>query len=248
MKQKGGGGLLVLSLMMKIIKKPAIEDIVFDIQNNVGDKEGFIAQYRPFIRKSISSVCRRYITEQDDEYSIGLFAFNQAIEQYSYKKGKSFLAFAELLIKRDVIDYIRKESRHNLVFLKEDQQEEMVEMQASLTEYMKEMENSNRKEEILHFQSVLDEFKITFVELAKESPKHRDTREHLIEIAKIIIKEEKMIEELFRKKKLPLKQIEPRVRASRKTLERHRKYIIAMCIIFANNYTYILDYIRGGEE
>ena len=38
-------------------------------------------------------------------------------------------------------------------------------MQVSLTEYMKEMENSNRKEEILHFQSVLAEFKITFSEL-----------------------------------------------------------------------------------
>lgn len=39
------------------------------------------------------------------------------------------------------------------------------------------------------------------------------------------------MEELFQKKKLPLKHIEPRVRVSRKTLERHRKYIIAMCII-----------------
>ena len=59
-------------------------------------------------------------------------------------------------------------------------------MQVSLTEYMKEIENGNRKEEILHFQSVLAEFKITFSELAKESPKHRDTREHLIEIVKMI--------------------------------------------------------------
>ena len=201
---------------MKVVKKSTIEDVVLNVQKNEEDKEAFIAQYRPFIRKSISAVCRRYITEQDDEYSIGLFAFHQAIEQYSYKKGKSFLLFAELLIKRDVIDYIRKESRHNLIFLKEDQQEETMEVQAALTEYMKEMENSNRKE-------------------------------HLIGIVKIIIKEEKMIEELFRKKKLPLKQIEPHVRTSRKTLERHRKYIIAMCIIFVNNYIYIQEYIRGGQ-
>ncbi|KFJ83940.1 RNA polymerase sigma factor sigI domain protein [Bacillus anthracis] len=81
---------------------------------------------------------------------------------------------------------------------------------------MKEIENGNRKEEILHFQSVLADFKITFSELAKESPKHRDTREHLIEIVKVIIKEEEMMEELFRKKKLPLKHIEPRVRVSPK--------------------------------
>ncbi|GAB6546757.1 RNA polymerase sigma factor SigI [Bacillus luti] len=236
-----------MSLVMKILRNPKVEDIVCNIQNDEGDKEAFIVQYQPFIRESISSVCRRYITEQDDEYRIGLFAFNKAIEQYSYKKGNSFLAFAELLIKRDVIDYIRKKSKHNLVYLNADKQVGTLETQVSHTEYMKEIENSNRKEEILHFHRVLTEFKISFSELAKESPKHRDTREHILEIVKIIIKEEEMMEELFRKKKLPLKQIEPRVRVSRKTLERHRKYIIAMCIIFANNYIYILDYIRGEK-
>ncbi|GAB6571905.1 RNA polymerase sigma factor SigI [Bacillus cereus] len=225
-----------MSLVMKILRNPKIEDVVCNLQYNEGEKKAFIEQYQPFIRESISAVCRRNITEQDDEYRIGLFAFNKAIEQYSYKKGNSFLAFAELLIKRDVIDYIRKKSKHNPVFLKE-----------SHTEYMKEIENSNRKEEILHFHRVLTEFKISFSELAKESPKHRDTRDHVLEIVKTIIQEEEMMEELFRKKKLPLKQIEPRVRVSRKTLERHRKYIIAMCIIFANNYIYILDYIRGEK-
>ena len=82
--------LPVLSLVMKILRKPKIEDIVCNIQNNEEDKEAFIVQYQPFIRKSISSVCRRYITEQDDEYSIGLFAFNEAIEQYSYKRENLF--------------------------------------------------------------------------------------------------------------------------------------------------------------
>lgn len=113
---EGGREITSVEFSNEDLKKTKIEDIVFNIQNNGGDKEAFIVQYQPFIRKSISSVCRRYITEQDDEYSIGLFAFNEAIEQYSYKKGKSFLAFANLLIKRDVIDYIRKESKHNLVF------------------------------------------------------------------------------------------------------------------------------------
>ena len=86
LKQKEAERSPVLSLVMKILRKPKIEDIVCNIQNNGEDKEAFIVQYQPFIRKSISSVCRRYITEQDDEYSIGLFAFNEAIEQYSYKK------------------------------------------------------------------------------------------------------------------------------------------------------------------
>ena len=112
---EGGERLPVLSLVMKILRKPKIEDIVCNIQNNEEDKEAFIVQYQPFIRKSISSVCRRYITEQDDEYSIDCLRLTKQLNSI-HIKGKSFLAFVDLLIKRDVIDYIRKESKHNLVF------------------------------------------------------------------------------------------------------------------------------------
>ncbi|WP_342048700.1 RNA polymerase sigma-I factor [Bacillus sp. OTU530] len=237
----------MLSLLLRAIKpKRVTEEIVTRLQAGEGDKEAFLAQYQPFVRKVVSNVCKRYITEQDDEYSIGLFAFHQAIEKYSYEKGKSFFAFAELLIKRDVIDYIRKEVRHNLVFLKEEQEEEnLIDMQGSLSEYLKEIENESRKEEIFHFQKVLDEFHISFSDLVRNSPKHHDTREHVIEISQIVVQDEQMLHELFQKKRVPLKQLESRVRVSRKTLERHRKYIIAMCIIFSNEYTYIKEYIKG---
>lgn len=237
----------MLSLLLKAIKrKEGVEETVLCLQTGEGDKNAFIAQYQPFVRKIVSSVCKRYITEQDDAYSIGLFAFHQAIEKYSNRKGKSFLAFAGLLIKRDVIDYIRKEMRQNLVFLKEDQQEEnLIDMQVSLSEYLKELENENRKQEIFHFQKVLEEFRISFTDLVNVSPKHCDTREHLIEIAQIVVQDEQMLQELFQKKRLPLKQLENRVSVSRKTLERHRKYIIAMCIISSGDYTYIKEYIKG---
>lgn len=237
----------MLSLLLQAIKPKRItEEIVARLQAGEGDKEAFLAQYQPFVRKVVSNVCKRYITEQDDEYSIGLFAFHQAIEKYSYEKGKSFFPFAELLIKRDVIDYIRKEVRQNLVFLEEEQQEkDLIDMQVSLTEYLKEIEHENRKEEIFHFQKVLDEFRISFTDIVNDSPKHRDTREYLTGIAQIVVQDEQMLRELFQKKRVPLKQLESRVRVSRKTLERHRKYIIAMCIIFSNEYTYIKEYVKG---
>ncbi|MFB9758084.1 RNA polymerase sigma-I factor [Ectobacillus funiculus] len=237
----------MLTLLLKAIKpKERIEEVVLRLQTGEGDSNAFIAQYQPFVRKVVSNVCKRYITEQDDAYSIGLFAFHQAIEKYSYKKGKSFLAFAGLLIKRDVIDYIRKELRQNLVFLKEDQQEQnLIDTQFSFSEYLNKLENETRKEEIFHFQKVLEEFRISFTDLVSVSPKHSDTREHLIEIAQTIVQDEQMLQELFQKKRLPLKQLESRVRASRKTLERHRKYIIAICIISSSDYTHIKEYVKG---
>ena len=46
-----------------------------------------IDSYKPFIAKTVSSVCKRYIHESDDEFSIGLIAFNEAIQKYIPKKG-----------------------------------------------------------------------------------------------------------------------------------------------------------------
>ena len=106
----------MLSLLFKESKKKrTLEETVLLIQK--GDKElqnQLIEQYKPFVAKTVSSVCKRYITENDDEFSIGLIAFNDAIEKYSTDKGSSLFAFAELVIKRKVIDYIRKEARQAL--------------------------------------------------------------------------------------------------------------------------------------
>ncbi|MFP2989070.1 sigma-70 family RNA polymerase sigma factor, partial [Bacillus velezensis] len=81
-------------------------------QGDIELQNALIEQYKPFVAKTVSSVCNRYIDEKDDEFSIGLIAFNEAIEKYSAEKGNSLLAFAELIIKRKVIDYIRKEARN----------------------------------------------------------------------------------------------------------------------------------------
>lgn len=55
----------------------------------------------------MSGVC----TEQDDEFSIVMIAFHEAIQSYSRTRG-SFLHYASILIKNRLIDYHRKESRH----------------------------------------------------------------------------------------------------------------------------------------
>lgn len=55
-----------------------------------GDDEArneMLKQYQPFIAKSVSEVCKRYIDPaRDDEFSIGLLAFNEAIQSYSCDK------------------------------------------------------------------------------------------------------------------------------------------------------------------
>ncbi|MCY7801218.1 RNA polymerase subunit sigma, partial [Bacillus haynesii] len=75
----------VLSLLFKTgKKKQTLEESVISIQKgNQQLQNELIDQYKPFVAKTVSSVCKRYIDEKDDEFSIGLIAFNEAIEKYS---------------------------------------------------------------------------------------------------------------------------------------------------------------------
>jgi RNA polymerase sigma factor len=66
--------------------------------------------------------------------------------------------------------------------------------------------------------------------------------------AKLLIEKEELREILLTKKRLPIKQLEELVDVSRKTLERNRKYIIAMALIFTSDYVYLKDYIKGVLE
>ncbi|MGZ3634229.1 MAG: RNA polymerase subunit sigma, partial [Parachlamydiaceae bacterium] len=59
-------------LFMTKKKKNTLEESVLLIQQ--GDRfllNDIIDSYKPFIAKTVSSVCKRYIYETDDEFSIG---------------------------------------------------------------------------------------------------------------------------------------------------------------------------------
>ncbi len=71
---------------------------------------------------------------------------------------------------------------------------------------------------------------LSFRELSTVSPKHEDARQGAISIAKIVMNDEALKEVLFTTKRLPIKRLESKVQVSRKTIERNRKYIIAICV------------------
>ncbi|MGE6631119.1 RNA polymerase sigma factor SigI [Bacillus sp. NPDC077027] len=244
----------LLSLLFKKgKKKQTLEQSVESIQQgNTELQNALIEQYKPFVAKTVSSVCKRYIDEKDDEFSIGLIAFNEAIEKYSSEKGNSLLAFAELIIKRKVIDYIRKEARNAQTINMDLQESEngeysqsMIEAELSVDEYRLLIEQEQRREEIQHFKERLKVYGLTFNELLEHSPKHADARQNAIKVAYTLVQHDDLRNILFQKKQLPVKQLEKLVEVSRKTIERNRKYIIAMAIIITGDYVYLKDYLKG---
>ncbi|WP_264736985.1 RNA polymerase sigma factor SigI [Cytobacillus firmus] len=246
--------MLSLLFMAKKRKRTLEETVELIQQGDTALNNELIESYKPFIAKTVSSVCKRYIHESDDEFSIGLIAFNEAIQKYSPDKGSSLISFSEVLIKRRVIDYIRKQSKfQNLSFnggsnLEDDDTGSAIEDELSIEEFRKKTDEELRKEEILQFTQILQEFDLTFSDLIEQSPKHADARKNAMTVAKILVENDELKNILYDKKKLPIKQLESYVSLSRKTIERNRKYIIAISLILTGDYIFLKDYIKGVLE
>ncbi|WP_018130826.1 RNA polymerase sigma factor SigI [Effusibacillus pohliae] len=212
-----------------------------------------LENYIPFIAKSASQATGRYIEPGvDDEFSIALSAFNEAIDRYNQERG-NFLSFADTVIKRRLIDFYRSQATRtkDIPFSDFDMDDEedhvvnYVEVQKSIDLHLQQMETESRQEEILRFTEWLAEFDISLEELVELSPKHADARQNAMEVARIIANDGELRDYLLEKKSLPLKLLSSRISVSRKTVERQRKYIIAISLILIGEFEMLQDYIQG---
>lgn len=201
--------------------------------------------HTPFIKKTASFICKRKIDEHDEEYSTAYEAFYEAIRNYDASASAKLTTFAHLIIKRRLIDQIRKEARMSGVVNGEAADIELA--QYAVERHSEQELIKQRQYEILHFQMALDPYELNFEELTKVAPKHEDSRRGMVEVATIVAGIPEFVEHLAKKRTLPLKQIEELVDVSRKTLERHRKYIIALVILLSGDYPLITQLIKGGK-
>lgn len=218
-----------------------------------GDAEAMaslLLSYSPFMKKTAGQVCKRFICDEDEEFSIALSAFHEAVNGFNEEKNASFLTFAHMVIRRRVIDHIRKESRrkefaHDFQGAsKDDGFQSGIDTSASLNDYSEQQQNIARAEEIAEYEKLLMRFGISFRDLVKASPAHEDTRVTAIQIAQLVAETEEYQQYLYQKKKLPVKEIEKLVEVSRKTIERNRKYIIAVAILLISDFYYLKDYLK----
>ena len=98
-----------------------------------------------------------------------------------------------------------------------------------------------------YLNQLLNHYGITFSDLVQASPKHQDARERALEVARILISDPALLQYLTSRKSLPLKELQKRVKVSRKTLERQRKYIIALALILIGEFYYLQEYLKRPE-
>lgn len=225
-----------------------ITERVYDAKGNMQKADSLIRDYIPFIRKEAAKFMSRLCTEQDDEFSIAMIAFHEAIQGYSKERG-AFLSYASLLIKNRLIDFIRKESRHTgKLSLDEPCGQDETPMHEYLADERNPFEESANldaaKQEIAELSKVMQEFKISLTDVADNSPKQQRTLEICQNVVRYAINHPSVLEELLHTKKLPMTELVKSHGAKRKTLERHRRYILAMLLIQTNGYEIIRGHLK----
>lgn len=216
------------------------EENINDIKNKSIDK--LIQDYMAFIVKTVSSITGRYVSvENDDELSIALIAFKEAIDKYEESRG-SFSAFAKLVISSRVKNYLIKENKNNKVESIEALKEKGIDI-SEVAETVVE-ESDELSNEIGKLKEEIEAFGFTFEDLVDEAPKHEDTRRNAIELSEKVSKENSLTSFMYEKRRLPIKQISVKFSVTEKVIKRSKKFIISVVIIIDKNFRNLRLWIK----
>ena len=218
------------------------EDIVFAAQNDDAMTQ-LAHRYNLFIIRTASATCRRFITRHDDEYAIALRAFCDAVKKFDPDAEVSFDTYAKLLIKNRVIDYLRAESRHSGNISLDEEMENGRDFSDD-TEREQAQTQSAAAEEIARLSQIISSYGIAFSELPEASPKHQKTREACAVAVSYLIKNPPLVAEMRRTHLLPMKILQENCDIPRKTLERHRKYIVTATEVCLGDFPVISEYLK----
>lgn len=199
-----------------------------------------IEDYQPFILNTISNLKNEYIqVENDEEFSIGLMAFTEAMQRYDQNKG-SFLHYAQLVITSRIKTFWQKEQKN--------EHHSIDELENSTLNSSNSYQEINLREEVLLFEEELKRFGIDFDDLIDKSPKHIDTRERAVDIAVKTSSKEDLVSHLYEKKRLPIKKISERFLVSVKIIKKSKLFITAIIIVIVNKYSGILTWIKNSKK
>lgn len=225
-----------------------IEARIVEARDRPETMSALIAEYKPFIARVVKNHIGHYvIAGQDDEFSVGMSGFEEAVRTYMPEKGY-FLSFAEKIIRWRLIDYYRKNSKWagnvSLEQMESEKDSEQIIGTLSQQEYHRSMELDQMTAEILEFREALSQWGIDFKELVHHSPKQEKIRRLLIETAREICNDPMLLQKLQKTGKVPGQDILSRGWIDRKRMERGRIYIIACVIVLTGDYEMIHEYLE----
>lgn len=222
------------------------EEKIAGIRENDILRNEFIKENERFILSSASKAEGRFIDRSSDEFSTALIAFNEAIDRYSPDKG-GFNAFAKVVIKSRIIDEKRKKHIAAVPFSQlqsEDGDGNTIEFEPIGAEDAvseSQLEMALLKEELLKYD-------ISFFDLPRFTPKSKKTKTETYKVIEYISNNEDLRKSLEITGNIQVNAVIGGIGASRKLMERHRKYIITAVIIICGDYPLAAGYIRKPRE
>lgn len=226
-----------------------MDTVIMDLLRNSqsGDeqaREELISRHRAFIRQAASRVCRRPLDwHNDDELSVSLLAFNEAIDTFNPAAGKSFLGYAGVVIHHRLVDWFRRQPAQAPLSLdaaatdEEGDEGALAPLEAgpAMSAYQKQEEMADRADDLARYDLALQRYGTSLAELGAICPRHRDARLSLQRAAARLAADADLMRSLTRTGQLPIKQLQGVSGLSRKVLETGRKYIIAVALILWND-------------
>ena len=222
---------------------------VYAAKEDVQAADRLIGTYLPFIKTETAKFLKRPPIEgHDDELSIAMIAFHEAIGGYSRTRG-AFLKYAAMLIRSRLIDYSRREQRHSRVISVDApaREEDTTLGEVLVGERDPHEETAARdatRAEIEELARQMKEFGVDLSDVADNCPKQQRTLDACRKALQYARENPELLDDLLKTKRLPIGQLAAGSGVERKTLERHRKYMVALLLIYTNGYEIIRGHLK----
>lgn len=221
-------------------------------KNDNAELERLIAEYLPFIKKTVNDAGDLGM-EYDDRLSLAMLSFMNSVKQYQANRG-NFLAFAAACIRNRLIDESRKQIKHSgkviplLTTDKDGQTDEKALTRASIEAFDQKQEQENLTYELDAFSQQLGKYNISFKDLPQICPKQARARTQCIELGRFVANNAEMLKNLLIQHRLAQSELAKKFELSEKTIEKHRKYIVTIVIILTGEYPFIRAFLPQYKE
>lgn len=219
---------------------------ILEAQHNIDEADNLIRDYFPFIKhETAKAIGRIPIEGKDDELSIALMGFHEAIEEYKTDKG-AFLNFAAVVMRRRIFDFLRRENqtKSNVSWELLETDDKQCNIKQTTVEDSVE-DSAAMKWEIIQLTKELNRLGITISDVADNCPRYEKAITGCRQAVNYLIDNPRYLSEVIESGKLPVNIITEATSVKRKTLERHRKYLIALAVIYFKKYDCMIEYLTG---
>ena len=246
---------------MRSPMRPSEHGIVFQVRAAQADPaaaDALIGQYMPFIRSETYKFTHAPIEAgHEDELSIATLAFYEAALSYRQGRG-AFLPYAATAIRNRLIDHYRAERRHGgTVSLDAPDGTDGRLLAETLPDTRDDIGaydlRAATRAEIAEFGRQLAGFGLSFSDVADNCPRQERTLAACRAVLDCARANPDLLDRLVRTGRLPVRELALGAGVDKKTVERHRKYLVAILLAFTNGYEIIRGHLcqltpRGGTR